>query len=127
MLMWRNVLASTTVLVVALLASVPTALASNDHPNSARAASHCGDETIRTATGPTRMRVVLHGRVSCFTAHATLHSYFARVPGQCRGSGCFIELSGGWTCSTSPGEVTRETGEITTCTRRSARVKTYKA
>lgn len=124
---WRKALASTTILVAVLLASVPGALASYQGPNSARAASHCGDETIRTATGPTRMRFVLHGHVSCSTAHATLHSYFARVPGQCRGSGCFIELAGGWTCSTAPGEVTRKTREITTCTRPSARIKTYKA
>ncbi len=90
-------------------------------------ASRCAAKMIKTATGPTRMRFVLHGPVGCATAHSTLVSYFARVPDQCLGSGCFIKLPTGWNCETAPGEVTRETGEITTCRHRRATIKTYMA
>lgn len=91
------------------------------------AAARCAAKTIKTATGPTRMRFVLHGPVSCAAAHRTLVSYFARVPDECLGSGCYIKLPTGWSCETAPGEVTRETGEITTCERRHATIKTYMA
>jgi hypothetical protein len=91
----------------------------------ASASATCAAKVIKTATGPTRMRFALHGRVSCATAHRTLVNYFARVPDQCLGSGCFIRLPSGWSCATASGEVTHQTGEMTVCERGRATIETY--
>lgn len=119
----RALLAPLCTLVAASCAAAGAASAAI--PTRVSAAGACTPQTIRTALGPTRMRFVLRGHVSCAVAHRVVRNYFARTPGQCQGSGCYIRLPSGWSCLSEPGEVTAKTGHIAVCERGRARINTY--
>lgn len=93
---------------------------------TASSAGRCAPETIRTGVGPTRMRFVLHGHVTCAAAHRVVHSYFRRVAVEGEGSGGFVTLPSGWTCHSEPGAVTAKTGHIAVCERVGATISTYR-
>jgi len=88
-------------------------------------ASRCGPETVTDAQGPTRMRFVLRGRVSCAVAHRVVRNYYKRAPYEARGSGGFVTLPSGWTCHSEPGAVTAKTGHIAECQRGRATINTW--
>src|ERR1700728_915067 len=88
-------LAAALILVLACSASSATARSVSQ---SAYIASRCTRKVVRTYVGPTKMRFVLHGVVSCATAHHVVRSYFAEGVAKCQGSGCFIKLPSGWSC-----------------------------
>lgn len=121
----RAVMAVCALAAACLSLGAETAIGSSSRP-LAESASRCTPQVVHTAIGPTRMRFVLHGRVTCATAHRVVRNYFAEGVAKCQGSGCWITLPSGWQCETSSGETTRQTGHITTCARDGATIDTYK-
>lgn len=116
------------VVLVALL--VGAALYSFGEPvaQASRDGTHnrsCAPETIQTALGATRVHFVLHGRVTCATAHHVVRAYFRGAPTEVQGSGGFLTLAGGWTCHSEPGAVTARTGHMGACVHGSATINTY--
>lgn len=120
----RTLLAPLCTLVVVLC--VATGVASAATPTGESAARRCGPETVTDALGPTPMRFVLRGHVTCIVAHRVVRNYYKRAPTEARGSGGFVTLPSGWTCHSEPGAVAAQTGHIAVCERGRATINTYK-
>ena len=84
-------------------------------PGASAHSRSCGHKRISTAIGHERLYFRVQGPVGCGEAKKTIKSYFSRGPDECIGSGCFIHLPSGWSCSTASGDVTQSTGRVTTC------------
>jgi hypothetical protein len=115
------VLAAAGVFVV--LASMSTAAQA---AGGGRAAAACSNETVTVFGKSIRLRLVLHGNVSCNEARRTIRTYFRQATfRRCRAAGniCGLEVPGGWTCALAG--AASEAPLIAGCFRSGARVKVY--
>lgn len=101
----------------ALICCLLAALAFCGTADARAEARPCGHAKFTTASGRMRLYLRVTPGVRCRAARRVIRGYFARVPSQCQGSGCFIELPHGWTCSSAPGAVSQKTGNVTNCTK----------
>jgi hypothetical protein len=84
------------------------------------ASTSCGHASVSTTGG--RLELYFRTRqTGCVRAKQVVRGYFRRVPGECSGSGCFINLPSRWRCHTAPGAVTEEDGSVAQCSREHGR------
>jgi hypothetical protein len=121
--------------VASICAAVAMSSTAFGEGRNGQAAAYCSPALIRTFNGYVRMRFMLHGQVSCATAHRVVRTYYAQAPRRCQGSGCFIALSHGWSCETASPANVAAGGSITEClqpwtvygmARARATIETYK-